>query len=170
MHRGCALVRAPGLWVITIWIQRGSVSHDCVCVWEREICFNRLQIITVLSSRTQLKPHFLWQALRENSLFLTGANLVSKRTSCCIKGGYIYPVLKIYWILDFSFSHADYRGVDPGKGLCAAVSTGYLSDPVPRWLPQYEKNWKPPAPLCGVGWCQGKNPASSTRAVSVIWL
>lgn len=45
------------LYIIKFPIQRGSDSHDCV--FERETCFNSPQIITVLFSRSQLKPHFL---------------------------------------------------------------------------------------------------------------
>lgn len=78
MHWGCALVCALGLEVITIWIQRGSVSQDCVCLRERDNCCNCPQIITVLPSRTQLKSHFLSGTTWKYSLFLTGANLVSK--------------------------------------------------------------------------------------------
>lgn len=65
-----------------------------------------------------------------------------------------------------SFFHPDYSGVDPGERLCAAVSTGSLSDTISRWLPQYEEDWKQTAPLCGVGWCQGQDQAPSTRIVS----
>lgn len=62
--------------------------------------------------------------------------------------------------------YSDHSGINPGERLCAALSSGSLSDTVSRGLPQYEEDWEPTAPLCGVSWCQGQNPTPPSGTVS----
>lgn len=110
-----------------------------------------------------------WRSL---SCLVYEMRYINKAASLCLL--YLQPDVCVSWPIDpvedlssvLSWCLSDHRGADPGEGLCAALPSGSLPQPVARRLPQHEEDREPTAPLCGAGRCQSQDPPPATGTVS----